>query len=643
MSSDPTRMCEILVGLGDVNVVSVEEDGTAVTVTIETRATVAGCPSCGVVASSKGRRPVSLVDCCQGLRTFVVVWLKRRWQCLEAECLTRSWTEEDHSIAAPRLALTDRAGRWVTEQVGRYGRSVNKVAIALGCDWHTVNDTVMAYGSALLADPDRFGEVNALGLDEVLFVRLGTYRTATFSTQLVDVERGQLLDVVEGKKAEGPRSWLEGRSAEWLANIRFATLDLSGTYKSVFDATVPDAIQVADPFHVVKHATFQLDECRRRVQQELLGHRGRKGDPLYRARRLLAKATERLDDHGKGEAHRAPRSRRPERPGAHGLASQGVGPGALFPQRRRTGTHLRRRTRPRYGRQGHAARGPVARSHAQALAAPDRRLAHRPREQRTHRGRQQPHQAGQARCVRIHQLRQLPHPVTALRRQAQLVAARRGQPPVKSEEPAMTSPSDDLSSDASLIRLSQTHPESFTGIFERHAESLRHFLSRGAPHAVLDDLVSETFLTAFRGREKYDFSYVDARPWLFGIATNITRHHWRSEGRQGARMARLRVDESADEMADEVESEVIGNDEVERIQAALAQMDERYRDVLLLMAGPGLTYQEMSQALGIPVGTVRSRGSRGRGQLRELLGLSGQYEVRDEALGHISIPGGLME
>ena len=299
MSSDPTRMCEILVGLGDVNVLSVDEDGTAVTVTVETRATIAGCPACGVVASSKGRRPVSLVDCCQGLRTFVVVWLKRRWQCLEPECSTRSWTEEDRSIAAPRLALTDRAGRWVTEQVGRFGRSVNEVAIALGCDWHTVNDTVMAYGSALLADPDRFGKVSALGLDEVLFARIGRYRTATFSTQLVDVERGQLLDVVEGKKAEGPKTWLEGRSEEWLAGIRYATLDLSATYKSVFDAVVPSAIQVADPFHVVKHATFQLDECRRRVQQELLGHRGRKGDPLFRARRLLAKATERLDERGK--------------------------------------------------------------------------------------------------------------------------------------------------------------------------------------------------------------------------------------------------------------------------------------------------------------------------------------------------------
>jgi len=207
----------------------------------------------------------------------------------------------------------------------------------------------------------------------------------------------------------------------------------------------------------------------------------------------------------------------------------------------------------------------------------------------------------------------------------------------------MSRPSDDLGSDASLIRLSLTHPETFTGIFERHAESLRHFLSRSAPHAVLDDLVSETFLTAFRSRESYDSSYVDARPWLFGIATNVTRHHWRSEGRQAARLARLRVDESTDEMPDEVESEAIGNDEVERIRTALAKMDERFRDVLLLMAGPGLTYQEMSQALGIPVGTVRSRVSRGRGQLRELLGLSGQYEDRDEALVHISIPEGLME
>ena len=299
MSSDPTRMCEILVGLGDVNVLSVDAEVAEVTVTVETRATVAGCPACGSVATSKGRRAVSLFDCCHGLRQFVVVWVKRRWRCPAPECPTGSWTEEDRSIAAPRLALTDRAGRWATEQVGRCGRSVNEVAAALGCDWHTVNDAVVAYGTALLDDQDRFGEVRALGLDEVLFARLGTYRTPNFSTQLVDVERGQLLDVVEGKKAEGPKTWLENRGEAWLANVTFATLDLSATYKAVFDATVPHATQVADPFHVVKHATFQLDECRRRVQRELLGHRGRKDDPLFRARRLLTKANERLDDRGR--------------------------------------------------------------------------------------------------------------------------------------------------------------------------------------------------------------------------------------------------------------------------------------------------------------------------------------------------------
>ncbi len=56
------------------------------------------------------------------------------------------------AIAARRLVMTDRAGRWVTEQVGRYGRTVNEVAVELGCDWHTVNDTVIAYGTALVDD-----------------------------------------------------------------------------------------------------------------------------------------------------------------------------------------------------------------------------------------------------------------------------------------------------------------------------------------------------------------------------------------------------------------------------------------------------------------------------------------------------------
>lgn len=75
-------------------------------------------------------------------------------------------------------------------------------------------------------------------------------------------------------------------------------LDLSGAYRKAFNDSLPDAVQVADPFHVVKLANQKLDECRRRVQNDTLGHRGHKDDPLYRARRLLTKAHERLDDQG---------------------------------------------------------------------------------------------------------------------------------------------------------------------------------------------------------------------------------------------------------------------------------------------------------------------------------------------------------
>jgi transposase len=181
---------------------------------------------------------------------------------------------------------------------------VAEVARELGCDWHTVNDTVIAYGSALVNDADRIpAEVAALGLDETLFCRRGRWRQE-FATSMVDVSRGrpaQLLDIVEGRSAVGPSAWIAARRVSWRAHIRWGVLDLSGPYRKIFDDTLPDAAQVADPFHLVKLANTKLDECRRRVQNDTLGHRSRKSDPLYRARRLLTKAHERLDDHGESK------------------------------------------------------------------------------------------------------------------------------------------------------------------------------------------------------------------------------------------------------------------------------------------------------------------------------------------------------
>ena len=298
MERDPTRALIWLIGLPVEFLGGEDGPNGEARVFVQSSTVRGGWPVCGSVAWVKDTTDVELIDLPIYGRAARTVWRKRRFVCPASECAIKSFTEADDRIAGPRQRLTSRAARWATEQVGRHARSVNEVATDLGCDWNTVNDTVVAYGEVLIDDPDRFGDVEALGLDEVLFVRVGTYRTPTFSTQLVDVQCGQLLDVVEGRRAEEPKAWLENRGEEWLGKVRYATLGLSATYKSVFDATVPHAVQVADPFHVVKHATFQLDQCRRRVQQELLGHRGRKGDPLFQARRLLAKAHERLDERG---------------------------------------------------------------------------------------------------------------------------------------------------------------------------------------------------------------------------------------------------------------------------------------------------------------------------------------------------------
>jgi transposase len=124
---------------------------------------------------------------------------------------------------------------------------VAEVADDLGCDWHTVMDGVALYGTPLIEDPDRFGTVHALGLDETLFCREGRFRIQCWSTQIVDVRCGQLLNVVEGRDSSEPCRWLAARSDEWRAGVEWATLDLSMSYRAVFDTMLPDAVQVADP------------------------------------------------------------------------------------------------------------------------------------------------------------------------------------------------------------------------------------------------------------------------------------------------------------------------------------------------------------------------------------------------------------
>ena len=278
METDPTRMCEKLVGLGDVALVGIDDAGDGpLGVVIRSRKARPTCGGCGGRVWSKGFRTAVLVDLPAFGRPVRLRWRKRRWTCPNPDCGVRSFIEQDAMIAPPRALLTSRAARWATIQVGRRGRPVDEVAEELGCDWHTVNDEVRRWGEALLeADTNRVGRVEAVGVDETLFWRRGQFRTKQWCTSVVDVGGRQLIDIVPGKTANSAEAWFRSQPVGWRDGIRFAVLDMSGAYRTAYDRVLPNALQVADPFHMIRLANQRLDEVRRRVQNETLGHRGRK-------------------------------------------------------------------------------------------------------------------------------------------------------------------------------------------------------------------------------------------------------------------------------------------------------------------------------------------------------------------------------
>jgi transposase len=217
--------------------------------------------------------------------------------CPNPHCATNSFVVGDHRIAAKGCLLTTRAAKWATQQVGQ-GRTVAEVAAELGCDWHTVNDALTTYGSALIeADRKRLSRTRAIGLDETSFVHRSGFVTE-YATTVADVANHQIIEVLPSRNYVEVARWVHDQPASWRGGIRYGALDMSSTYAAVYTVTLPGATQVVDPFHVVSLANRTLDAVRRRVQSETLGHRGRKNDPLYRIRRVLLMGEEKLDAKG---------------------------------------------------------------------------------------------------------------------------------------------------------------------------------------------------------------------------------------------------------------------------------------------------------------------------------------------------------
>jgi transposase len=291
----PTEILAALVGLKDVHVLHYERRGPDVELMIEQVLDTVPCPSCGERAQVKERPVVRYVDLPVYGAPMRLSWKKHRMRCVNGRCAKRTFLLQDHRIAAKKCLLTTRAAKWATVQVGR-GRTVSEVAGELNCDWHTVNDAVTTYGTALLAaDRKRLNQTTAIGLDETSFVRRSAHIHTNYATTVADVENHQIIDILPSRNYLDVAGWIDKQPQAWKERICFGALDMSATYAAVYSVVLPRARQVVDPFHAVSLANRCLDAVRRRVQIEQLGHRGRKDDPLYRARRALLVGEEKLD------------------------------------------------------------------------------------------------------------------------------------------------------------------------------------------------------------------------------------------------------------------------------------------------------------------------------------------------------------
>jgi RNA polymerase sigma factor (sigma-70 family) len=160
--------------------------------------------------------------------------------------------------------------------------------------------------------------------------------------------------------------------------------------------------------------------------------------------------------------------------------------------------------------------------------------------------------------------------------------------------------------------------DAFATLFERHARAIYNYcFRRVGDWSVAEDLVSIVFLEAWRRRDK---ALPDGKvlPWLFGIATNVVRNRRRAERRHAAALSRLPMPRPEPGFAEDAASRLDDERVMKQALELLARLPRRQQDVFALCAWSELSYEDAALALGIPVGTVRSRLSRARAGLREL-------------------------
>ena len=297
VTPDLTTFC----GLDELGLVATGqhlEPGRAV---IECRVAVSQpwCRQCGGAGIPRDSVTRRLAHEPQGHRPTTLVIRVRRYQCFEC---VRVWREDTTRAAPARARISRRGLTWALRALVVDHLSMSRVAAGLAVAWHTANDAVLTEGHRLLINnPARFDGVRVLGVDEHVWrhARFGDkYVTVIIDLTPVRDKTGpsRLLDMVPGRSKAVFKTWLSERPTVWRDGIEVVAMDRFSGFKTATTEELPDAVPVMDPFHVVRLAGDALDQCRRRVQQRLHGHRGRSGDPLYVSRRTLHTGMKLLTD-----------------------------------------------------------------------------------------------------------------------------------------------------------------------------------------------------------------------------------------------------------------------------------------------------------------------------------------------------------
>ncbi|MCW2529557.1 MAG: family transposase, partial [Pseudonocardiales bacterium] len=255
------------------------------------------CRRCGCEGAARDTVTRRLAHEPFGWRSTILIVTIRRYRCTGCGHV---WRQDTTAAAEPRAKLSRRALQWALAAIVCQHLSVARVAEALAVSWNTANNAVLAEGRrVLISDPDRFDGVAVLGVDEHVWRH--TRRGDKYVTVIIDltgVREGtgpaRLLDMVEGRSKQAFTTWLAAQPAAFRDGIEVVAMDGFTGFKTATTDQLPDATAVMDPFHVVALAGDALDRCRQRVQQELHGHRGRTGDPLYGIRRVLRTGTDLL-------------------------------------------------------------------------------------------------------------------------------------------------------------------------------------------------------------------------------------------------------------------------------------------------------------------------------------------------------------